>query len=250
MADTLFLESDLKERPATDIEIRFWPALLLSLITFGIYSYVVIWRLVSRRDRHFRRIARLTEDAGVYLRDRGADEGVDVEGVLTRLKRVERSTRLYAYERGATLWTLLVFLAGIALWVLWYVLMDDFQKHEEDEETIVSAINHGLGLLGQEANLTYERQVPARRFWEFMILTLITFGIYGIYWLYCMVEDGNRHFRAQAEWETQLAAAIAAATPTAAPTAASTGPAAPPPAPLPGPTDAPPAAPAEGETIG
>ena len=242
MADTLFLESDLKERPATDIEIRFWPALLLSLITFGIYSYVVIWRLVSRRDRHFRRIVRLTEDAGVYLRDRGADEGVDVEGVLTRLKRVERSTRLYAYERGATLWTLLVFLAGIALWVLWYVLMEDFQKHEEDEETIVSAINHGLGLLGQDANLTYERQVPARSFWQFMILTLITFGIYGVYWLYCMVEDGNRHFRAQAEWEAQLAAAIAAA----APTAASTGPA----AATSGPTDAPPAAPAEGETIG
>lgn len=224
MADTLFLESDLSERAATDIEIRFWPALLLSLITFGIYSYWVIWRLVSRRDRHFRRIARLAEDAGVYLRDRGADERVEVEAVLRRLKRVERSTRLYAYERGATLWTLLVFLAGIALWVLWYVLMEDFRKHEEDEETIVSAINHGLGLLGQNVNLTYARQIPARSFWQFMILTLITFGIYGIYWLYCMIEDGNRHFRAQAEWETQLAAAIAAA--------------------------APPAAPAEGETIG
>jgi hypothetical protein len=41
------------------------------------------------------------------------------------------------------------------------------------------------------------------------LLSLITCGIYGIYWWYTLITDPNLHFDNHTAWETQLSTALA-----------------------------------------
>lgn len=206
MADTTFLQGDLRERAQTDQRVSFWLAVLLSLITFGLWGYYVIWQLVNRRDRHFRRVARLAEDSTVYLRARAEETGADLGRTLPRLEAAQRALREGAAERGAAVWTILCVLTqGIGTLVLWYVLMADFTKHEAQERELAVALNQGFGALGEQASLRAEPQIPNRSYGLYLLLTIITFGLFNIYWYYCLIEDPNRHFQAQAEWEADLA---------------------------------------------
>ena len=205
MADTTFLQADLRQREQTDRRVSFWVALLLGIITFGLWGYYVIWQLVSRRDNHFRRVARLAEDATVYLRTRAHETGTDLGETLTRLEGAQRALRDSAAERGAAIWTILCILTqGLGNLVLWYVLMSDFSKHEAQEAELVAALNQGFALLGEQALLRFEPQIPDRSYWLYLLFTLITFGLFGIYWYYCLLEDPNRHFGAQGDWEAGL----------------------------------------------
>ena len=205
VADTTFLQADLREREETDRQISFWLAFLLGILTLGLYSYYVIWQLVSRRDRHFRRIARLAEDATVYLRARAEAAGTDIGERLVRLEAAQRPLRESAAERGALIWTILCFVSqGVGSFVLWYVLMADFRQHEQQEEQLVSVTNEALVALGENPGLVSHPQVPERSYWLYLFLTIITLGLFSVYWYYCLIEDPNRHFGAQAEWEARL----------------------------------------------
>jgi hypothetical protein len=49
---------------------------------------------------------------------------------------------------------------------------------------------------------------PSRRersFGKYLVLTVITFGLFGFYWLYAMISDQNRHFADQLLFESGLA---------------------------------------------
>jgi hypothetical protein len=40
------------------------------------------------------------------------------------------------------------------------------------------------------------------------VLTVITFGVFGIYWLYTLIDDPNKHFERQHVVEDALANAV------------------------------------------
>ena len=53
--------------------------------------------------------------------------------------------------------------------------------------------------------------MPERNFALYLVLSLVTCGIFWFYWIYSMVEDGNTHVEAQVQWEDFLYSALAAA---------------------------------------
>lgn len=169
-------------------------------------SVYLTYQLVNRRDRHFRRVARLAEDATAYLQARGAEAGVDVSEAVSRVEGVQREMRQQAGERGAAIWTILCVLAGgIVYCVLWYVLMEDYRQHEANETALASGLSEGFAALGVETSIAFRPTIPDRRFWWYLVYTVITFGIFWIYWFYVMMADPNAHFDAHAHWEARLA---------------------------------------------
>ncbi len=46
--------------------------------------------------------------------------------------------------------------------------------------------------------------VPERNFVKFLVLSIVTCGIYAIYWLYTIINDPNMHFDDHAAWEALL----------------------------------------------
>jgi hypothetical protein len=52
------------------------------------------------------------------------------------------------------------------------------------------------------------RSHKERPFLLYAALTVITFGVFGIYWLYTLIDDPNKHFERQRVVEDALANAV------------------------------------------
>ena len=114
-----------------------------------------------------------------------------------------------ATERGAAIWLLICALTGIGTFILYYLLMQDYVQHDQAEAyffTLMSSALAKLGLSSQAAQAV--PSVPRREFVTFLLLSIVTCGIYGLYWMYVMIKDFNDHFMAQVAWEDFLVQAL------------------------------------------
>jgi len=249
MADITFLMADLRERSSTDRIINPWvllPLFLLPVVLIVVYFSFMLatlvmapgaeaepvavgfsvlnlafvlaitaaygwltWAIVSRRDRHFRRMARLAEDIAVYLRDRSGEVAADLSAVLERLRSVQRTMRETGRERGAVVWTIICLLTqGIGNLILWYLLMSDYKRHEQEEAALLAIANDGFMPLGDARTLVSRPVMPQRNFGTYLLLMFVTLGLFAMYWWWCMVADPNHHFRAHGSWEPGLEAMV------------------------------------------
>lgn len=93
----------------------------------------------------------------------------------------------------------------IASWYVYCFLMKDFYMHERREEKFWEDIGRVLNKCGITFTPTRRMQpVPNRSFWLYLILTIITAGIFSIYWLYVLLKDPNEHFKYHVRVEDEL----------------------------------------------
>ncbi len=172
--------------------------LVASLIVFTIMLY----KLVKRRNTHFARQAFLHDDLIQMAREVAAKRGVDVSLALNNLDRNVKEARFEETEKSAALWAILGLVTGLATYYIFYFLMKDFYKHERREDIFNDDLNRLLVTAGVPANpprRTYP--TPDRSFILYFILSLITAGLFTIYWVYVLLTDPNNHFRQQAMME-------------------------------------------------
>src|SRR5438105_1596599 len=103
------LRRDFARRAQCDFKIDYALNLLLSLLTCMVWTLVVSYRSVRRRDLHFVRSADFAADALLVVREQAEATGrrSTVEGHLGTLDVIARDLRTQSGERGALLWTLL-----------------------------------------------------------------------------------------------------------------------------------------------
>src|SRR4030042_3743615 len=82
------LEYHVAERVHTDFITEPGMAVFLSIITCGIYGLYIIYKLVQRRDEHFRRMSDVVEDAYQLLREKSQGLEDVVAGELNELDRI------------------------------------------------------------------------------------------------------------------------------------------------------------------
>ena len=178
---------------------------LTAIATFILYI-ILIYRLVKRRNHHFRRQILLFEDITATIRKTTTKKGIDAEFDLAPLDRTLREIKAEETEseKSAMLWAILS-PTGLTQLYVWYFLMKDFSKHERREDTFWTEISKILN----KAGVNFE--VPARTnpllersFALYLILTIITAGLFGIYWLYTLLNDPNIHFRYHTKIEDQI----------------------------------------------
>ena len=193
--------------------IFLWP--VLGIISF-IVLIVLIYKLVDRRNAHFKRQTFLMEDAIKLLRKIAEEKKTSVETELSLCERTLREARAEETEKSAVLWAILSAVTNIATLYVCYFLMKDFYKHERREDGFWEDISKILSKLGISFSPPRRMNpLPNRSFILYLILSIITIGIFGIYWLYVLIKDPNEHFRYHAsideELFTTLEKAVAAA---------------------------------------
>ena len=183
---------------------------LLAIFYIGLFVVGIIWvfmlyKLVKRRNTHFARQRFLYEDLANTVKELGTKKGVDLSLPMNNLERTYREAMVEETEKSAALWAILTFITGIAALYIFYFLMKDFFKHERKEELFFEDLNRALITAGLTMNLPRRTvPIPDRSFILYFILSLITFGIFQIYWLYVLLEDPNNHFRQQAMIEDTI----------------------------------------------
>lgn len=203
----------IQQRVTTDWTTEPGMAILLSIVTCGIYGLYVFYKLFERRDLHFARMANMINTSAALLNEKAAAAGKSalIAQEMGQMEMVQREVYEQSRERGAVLWLVLaIFTGGIGTLIGYYLLMDDFARHDQLEAQFFTLASSALAKLGLASQASQASPViPERNFVTFLLLSIVTCGIYGFYWLYVLVKDGNDQFAAQVQWEDFIYTALA-----------------------------------------
>jgi Domain of unknown function (DUF4234) len=207
------VETLLRQRIDTDVELKFstyllW-SLLLSLTIVGgaIYSIVTYFRLVNRQTLHCIREQDLWQQIltaqSEYATGHHMTEATEslgrAQAMLTDLRVRETAKNPWVHAIVGPIFTL-----GLWSFYTWHFLTVGWREHAErhaDLEQAIASAFRDLGL--HNATITDVPNIPERNYWVYLGLTVITLGLFGIYWLYVVMADGNNHMKYHAFVEDQ-----------------------------------------------
>lgn len=211
------VEGIARQRLETDERLTFssflaWtilPALtVIGIVVSWVAHYVYYYRLLERRNQHFRRQQEFMRGVIRCLRERfpvetsgsAANAIARVEGLLAEAERKET-------EHSPWLWSVIlpIVTLGLALFVTMWWLTCDFGRHSLRQREIMDALNEVFRQLGLRAvAIVDDSVVPRRNYWAYLLLAFFTAGLGVLWWLYIVMKDGNDHFARQAFVEDQV----------------------------------------------
>lgn len=201
-------------RAETDYRFDFWTALGWTILTFGIYSYYIAYQLCRRmRDHNIRRLQLL--EAANERAWQGAVEAGRGDELAPAFQRVaahlDVQRRLAGEFRDPALWLVILLVSGgIGMIVLFVLLDQDLVKHghaEAGAETELAAIVRALG--GSLPPLPAPALKAQHRYAGRVVAIFGSCGLYTYWWLFNLMDDGNRHFARDWAWEDAFVPAAA-----------------------------------------
>jgi hypothetical protein len=204
----------IQQRVTSDWTTEPGMAVLLTVITCGIFGLYIFYKLMERRDQHLARMANMVNTSVAMLNEKAAMRGQSelIGQELAQIAMVQREMYDQSRERGAALWLVIAILTGIGAVIGYYFIMDDMTRHDQLEAQFFTLMSSALAKLGLSAQASQAApNIPERNFVVYLLLTLVTCGIFSFYWIYALVEDGNKHVEAQVQWEDFIYSALATA---------------------------------------
>ncbi len=153
--------------------------------------------LIRRRNQHFSRQQRFISDLLLVLREAATKKAVSIDALLGSMESSNRQSQVEETEKSAVLWVVLLlipFVNIIAFLYILYFLTGDYYKHERREDGMLSDTERAFSSMGVQFIFHRNDSVPHRSFVLYLIITIVTFGIFGLYWEYALIKDPNNHF--------------------------------------------------------
>jgi len=188
------IEQNIESRKETDRLMWFSMWAVLSVASFGIAWFPMIYYMIKRRNAHFSRQEKLETLILSKLKKTQSPEKSPLDSSKTKNQGSSRNAKAW------TLSTLLIFPA----FYIFYFLKSDLRKHEEHEhdflvEVIALAKDSGVPL-----NIHGFAATPSFPLDKYLVLNIVTFGLAAAYWLYRIFNDYNSHFKMQWKNEDEL----------------------------------------------
>lgn len=212
------LAAEASRRDATDYRFNYWTYLGWTIVTVGLYSHYATYKVVQRRHEHAQRriafqayfwhvLSGRAEAAG--RRDQVAEGMDNLARAHAQMESFERANR-----REPALWTILRFVLGLVGAYINHFLNRDLRFYDEWESAWAANAVWVLGRLGSPVTVPQRRQpVPDRPTGLYVVLSIVTLGIFAAYWRYAVMVDGNSHFDDDASIEDALLAGLGVASP-------------------------------------
>ena len=187
----------------------FIPMLAMSsLVLVGLVAVIiniyVLYKWIGRRNAHFKRQLMMYRDLVTLLREISRERGVDISTQIALISREISEAEIEETEKSTVLWIILTLIIGIIIFYIYHFLTKDFFTHEKREDRIVRGIQEALEVLGVKFDYRRYYEIPHRNTILYILLTVITLGIFGFYWVYVITKDPNEHFTEQRKWEDSL----------------------------------------------
>jgi hypothetical protein len=197
-----------QRRNDTDYIFSFWSALGWTILTFGIFGYYVYYQLLRRmRDHNIRRLE-LLEAARSYAWQLAGEQGLqdELRPNFERAASHEEVMRQMTTDfRDPLIWLLLIWLTGIAGIISFILLDGDLIKHDTAEGGVESELATIYARLGRPIPQPDPARIKGKHNYVARVIVLIvTFGIYGFWWWYNMLQEPNEHFETNWVWEDAL----------------------------------------------
>ncbi len=208
------LQWSITRRTETDYQAEFWTALGWTVLTCGIYGFYVFYRLMWRSVEHNRRRLEVLDSAVALAWERAVAQGRGDE-LTPRFQQAAAHLgvlrHLTTEFRDPTLWTIIsIFSSGVGH-IIGYVFIDqDLVRHDAAEHAVEHELAAIFSALGAPLAPPAARQLKqAHSYGGRIAALLLTCGIYGLWWQYDLMVEGNAHHRANWASEDELWAATA-----------------------------------------
>ena len=206
-------------RAECDYRFDFWTALGWTVLSFGFYSYYIAYQLTRRMKEHNIRRLQLLEAANeqAWQRATEAGRGDQLTPAFTRVAaHLDVLRRMTTDFRDPAIWVVIVLLSsGIGLLVLYVLLDQDLVKHAHAEagaEAELAGIARALGVaVPPDAALPAPVLKAPHNIAGRVVAVFASCGIYAYWWLFNLMDEGNRHFERDWAWEDEVVASLLAA---------------------------------------
>jgi len=183
---------------------------LLVSIALAISHAILVHKLVQRRDWHFQRDLTLRQGMEEYLGALSLSKQIDLNVERWTMNTLHIGT--VSNDRSAGLWAMLVGLIAIIpiigiIFLIYsqYFLTRDVQEHDEKQRYFNHYFQAGLMKTGKITQPVFDWQpLPKRDTSAYVILTILTLGLFLPYWWYVNIQDMNAHLKNQTEFENRL----------------------------------------------
>ncbi len=192
--------------------------ILALIISLGVAIYVwwYNWLLYKRRNEHFERTKNLRKTLSDLLEEKRGTE----KGPLTQMdpfvqrREIQRPYYLFwiwlvsSYVGSLSSFLPVTGLPAIAAiiigLVIMYYLTVDYYYHEQGEIAFLGKVSVALGKNGSSLTVNPTSPLHRRSYGLYILFTIITLGIFGLYWAYVIFHDPNKHFDTHEVWEREL----------------------------------------------
>ncbi len=201
----------------TDPALSTWMLLIFILaflvqLALIITQAVLVYKLVKRRDEHFKRDALLRQGIIEYLDANSIAEQKDINVERWTMNTIDIYCRSDEHERSPATWGVLVgvlafipLIGIIFLLYALYFLSKDPTAHEDRQIGFNQQLQISLMKLGkQPLNSIQWAPLPRRSTSVYVILSILTLGFFLPYWWYVVIRDMNDHLAKQWRFENEL----------------------------------------------
>jgi NADH:ubiquinone oxidoreductase subunit 5 (subunit L)/multisubunit Na+/H+ antiporter MnhA subunit len=160
-----------------DRKIWFSMWFLSAIVTFGLAFFPLFYRLVDGRNRHLQKEAEIEAKLADYFKNKG---------------KQPPQAHTAPKKRNATLWAASIILI-IPAFIIMYQVTKDLAAHEKQEDTYLAAVLPERVFMPQTIPQT-----------TYVLITIVTLGVGGVYWLYKIVNQYNLHYKADLQVEKEI----------------------------------------------
>ena len=189
---------------------------LIICLGVAIYVWWYNWLLYKRRNEHFERTKNLRKILSDLLEEkRGTEKGplTQMDPLIQR-REIQRPYYLFwlwlvcSYVGSLSsflpvTWVLTIAAVIIGLVIVYYLTVD-YYYHEQGEIAFLGKVSVALGKNGSSLTVNPTSPLHRRSYGLYILFTIITLGIFGIYWAYVLFHDPNKHFDTHEVWEREL----------------------------------------------
>jgi len=161
------------------VDRKMWFSMwfLGAIVTFGLAFFPMFHRLIEGRNKHFQHETDFEKQIDDYLKRQGK------QPLVTN----ERFAKM-----NAKVWTASIILV-VPVFVIVYLLSKDLLAHEQNQDAFLAA--------AFPERLFMPQTIPIK---TYVLITIVTLGVGGVYWLYKVVNLYNAHFKAQLQVEKEV----------------------------------------------
>ncbi|MGO8807270.1 MAG: hypothetical protein ACLQO7_11840 [Candidatus Bathyarchaeia archaeon] len=160
-----------------DRKVWFSMWFLSAIVTFGIAFFPMFHRLLEGRNKHFEREADLEKKVIDYLKGNG--------------RQAPPASAVFP-ERNSRAWAVSIILI-IPAFIITYMLSKDLLLHERNQDAFLAS--------AFPERMFMPQTIPIK---TYVLITIVTLGVGGIYWLYKVVNLYNAHFKAHVVVEKEI----------------------------------------------
>lgn len=181
----------------------------VSILTFFLVNIIITYLLVKRRNSHFARQNLLFDDLILSLKFLVENKNILEDINFQSVNKIINETRVKENRKDPILWAVLSAFLPIVSWYVNYFLMKDFYNHERREEIFWDNLSSKLNSFDVNFIVPLRNEIiPKRSFELYLVLTIMTCGLFGIYWIHILLRDPNEHFKYHLEIENILKMSI------------------------------------------